>query len=130
MARTAVTITALTAEAQNAFTLAAAGVAIDATNHHSVTVPAGVDARELVLFFVHTTSSSKAATVKAGVNPPSVRTGTGDLTVTMGDGSTTAVLALVPLDGSRFMQSDGTINIDIASGMTGRIACFQIPRTL
>ncbi len=129
MARTAVTITTLTAEAANAFVLASAGVAIDATNSHVITPPAGCDPRELVLFVSNTTSSSKAATVKAGVNPPATHKSAGDLTVTLADGSTTATNAFVPLTGSRFMQADGTINVDIAAGMTGRIACLRIPRT-
>lgn len=127
MARTAVTITELTAEAANSFTLAGAGVAIDATNHHVIT-PGTADPRELLLLVINTTNAQKAVTVKAGVNPPAVRKGAGDVTVTLAAGDSTATHALVPLTGSRLMQADGTINVDIASGMSGRIACFRIPR--
>ena len=129
MARTAVTITSLTSEASNLLVLASAGVAIDPTNGHSITPPAGCDPRELVLFISHTTGSTKTVTVKAGTNPPATHKGAGDLTLSLADGSTTAVNTLVPLTGSRFLQSDGTINVDAAASTTGRIACFRIPRT-
>lgn len=129
MARTAVTITELTAEAVTAPTLAALGVAIDATNSHVVTPTGAIDPRELFLFVVNTTASSKTATLKAGDNPPAARQGGGDLVATMTDGSTTPTLAIIPLSSSRFMQSDGTFEIDIAASMTGRIGCFRLART-
>lgn len=127
MARTAVPVTSLTAEAANDFVLTTAGVAIDPANHHVID-PGTADPRELLLMIVNTTASTKAATVKAGINPPAVRKGAGDITVSLTDGSTTKTHSLVPLTGSRLVQSDGTINVDIASGMSGRIACFRVPR--
>lgn len=129
MARTAITTTSLTAETVNAVVLASMGVAIDATNSHSITLAAGVDPRDCFVFIYHTTGSSKTATIKAGANPPAVRQGGGDLVATMTDGSTTPTLAIIPLSSSRFCQTDGTYNIDIAASMTGRIACFKMPRT-
>lgn len=128
MARTAVTVTSLTAEAANAFVLSSVGVAIDATNSHVID-PGTADPRELLLLVVNTTNATKVATVKAGVNPPAVRKGAGDISVSLTDGSTTNTHALVPLTGSRLVQADGTINVDIAAGMTGRIACFRVPRS-
>ena len=105
-------------------------MAIDATNSHVITPPSGAMPEELLLFLVHTTGSSKAVTVKAGDAPAAAQRGLGDLTITMGDGSSTAVLSLTPLSSSRFIQDDGTINVDIASATTGRIACFYVPRTV
>lgn len=129
MARTAITITELTPEATNAVVLGTAGVAIDATNDHSITPTGDIDVRELLLFVVHTTALEKDYTVVAGSNPPAVRAGLGDVVVPMADGSTTQTLSLFPLTGSRFQQSDGTIHVDIETGMTGRIACFRAPRS-
>lgn len=128
MPRTAVPITALTSETQNAYVVASAGVAIDPTNSHVINVPADCDPRELVLVVTNTTASTKVATVKAGINPPAPRNGAGDLAVSLTDGSTTPQNAMVPLTGSRFVQSDGTINVDIAASMAGRITCLRIPR--
>lgn len=48
--------------------------------------------------------------------------GQGDLTVVVGGGSTKKMVG--PLDGMRFRQSNGYINID--SGITGTISAFEI----
>lgn len=130
MARTAITITNLTAETANAYVVASGGVAIDATNSHVINVPSDCDPRELVLLVTNTYAGSKTATVKAGVAPPAIRKGAGDLVLTLGDGSSTPVNQFVPLTGSRFVQADGTINVDIAASMTGRIAVLRIPRNV
>lgn len=130
MARTALTVTTLTPEAVSAFVLASGGTAIDATNNHVITPAADCDPRELVLFITHTTASEKTVTVKAGDNPPAVRNGAGDLVATMAAGNSTATHAFVPLTSSRFLQEDGTINVDVAASTTGRIAVLRIPRTV
>lgn len=129
MARTAITVTSLSPEAVNALVLASMGVAIDATNSHVVTLAAGVDPRDCFVFIYHTTGSTKVATLKAGDNPPAVRAGGGDLAASMTDGSTTPTLAIIPLSASRFSQSDGTYEVDIAASMTGRIAVIRMPRS-
>lgn len=129
MARTAVTVTEWTTEASNAVVLASAGVALDPTNGHVITPPADCDPRDLLVFVVHTTATEKDVTVKAGANPPAVRSGAGDLVVALGDGSTASVNTFIPLGGgSRFMQADGTIYVDVEASATGRIACFRVPR--
>lgn len=130
MPRTAVPITTLTAEATNAYVVASAGVAIDPANSHVITPPADCDPRELVLVVTNTTNSTKTATVKAGINPPSPRRGAGDLVLSLTDGSVTAQNTFVPLTGSRFTQQDGTISVDVAAAMTGRIAVLRIPRNV
>jgi hypothetical protein len=130
MARTALSITTLTSESADAFVLASAGTAIDATNNHSITPPADCDPRELVLFITHTTASEKTVTVKAGDNPPAVRAGLGDVTATLAAGNSTATHAIIPLTGSRFLQDDGTISVDVAASTTGRIAVLRVPRNV
>lgn len=124
MARTAVTPTALTKDTQNAVVLASTGVAIDATNSHSITPPDGYSIDDLELWVYNTTASTKTATVKAGTNPPATHTSGGDLVASFTDGSTTPTMARIPLSGARFSQSDGTVNVDIAASMTGRIAAY------
>lgn len=124
MARTNVPITTLTT---NAATADPAGTAIDATNSHVINT-AGVPTSRLAIRVLNTTASTKVATVKAGDNPPAGSSGQGDLAVSLTDGSTTATVKWVTLEAARFMQNDGTINIDIGSGMTGFISVFEIPR--
>lgn len=124
MARTAVTPTALTKDTQNAVVLASAGVAIDATNSHSITPPDGYSIDDLELWVYNTTATTKTATVKAGDNPPARSTDEGDLVASFTDGSTTPTIARIPLSGDRFSQSDGTVNVDIQASMTGRIAAY------
>lgn len=129
MARTALTPTKLTPEAQNAVVLASVGAAIDATDSHVVTPPAGVAPEELIVWVTHTTASEKTITIKKGDNPPAVGSSAGDLVLTFAAGNTTAVNGMAPLS-SRFLQSDGTIEIDVAASTTGRIAVFYLPRSV
>lgn len=124
MARATVAVTDLV---RNSSVASPAGTAIDATNHHALTV-GSTAARSIILRITNTTASTKIATVKAGDNPPADAAGQGDLAVSLTDGSTTPTVKYVVLEGARFLQSDGTINIDIASGMTGFVAAYRIPR--
>ncbi len=124
MARTAVPITTHT---KNAATADVAGTAIDATNSHVVTL-GSVPLHELVVRITNTTASTKAATIKAGDNPPADAAGQGDLSVSLTDGSTTPTTKFATLESARFAQNDGTLLIDIASGMTGFIAVLRVPR--
>lgn len=128
MARTAVTVTTMTPNTVAAFVAGTTGTSIDATNSHVITPPAGCPIEELLLVVTNTTASTKAATVLAGDTPPALEQGLGDLSISLTDGSTTPQSAFVSLGSGRFAQSDGTINVDIAASMTGKIACFRIPR--
>lgn len=125
MARTAIPVTTLTA---NAATADVAGTAIDATNSHNVAL-GSVACEEIIIRVKNTTASTKVATIKAGANPPADAAGQGDIAVSLTDGSTTATVAFVgPLTSARFIRADGSINIDIGAGMTGAITVFAIPR--
>jgi hypothetical protein len=128
MARTAVTVTTLTRGTESALVPGTTGTAIDATNHHVITPPAGCPVEELMLVVTNTTNATKAATVKAGDNPPANAAGAGDKAVSLTDGSTVPTNAILFLNSDRFVQDDGTVLVDIASGMTGRIACYRVPR--
>lgn len=128
MARTAVPVTVLT---PNAATADVAGTAIDATNSHNVALgAAGRIPEEVIIRITNTTASTKIATVKAGANPPADAAGQGDIAVSLTAGNSTPQVAFVgPLTSARFIQADGSVNIDIAASMTGSIAVFAVPRT-
>jgi hypothetical protein len=128
MARTAITVTTLTPNTPAALP---AGTNIDATNNHSITLARPATPGKLILVVKNTTASTKTVTVKAGANPPATSSGAGDMTaLSLTDGSTTPQYGIIgPFAASRYLQADGTINVDVASGMTGTIAAIYIPRT-
>lgn len=123
MPRTALTVTTLTANAGVADVLASAGVAIDATNSHVLTTTKPLDS--YIIRVNNTTAGTKVATIKKGGNPPADASGVGDLAISCTNGQ---VKFIGPLESARFIQADGTLNIDIEAGMTGFIQVFQIPR--
>lgn len=124
MARTVIHSTTLTA---NAATANPAGTTIDQPN--GMYIAAGNATEELFLRVSHTAASTKTATVNAGDSPPGNIGGALTITST-GDGSTTPVVSLVgPFTSARFLQSDGTVEIDFASSSTGTVEVIRIPRT-
>jgi hypothetical protein len=119
MARTAVTVTTLTA---NDDTANPAGDAVDPTNGHIIS---GVPLEELVLEINSTFAGAKTFTVKAGANPPAEMAGQGDITVSLN-----AVVGRVgPFTSARFAQADGSLWLDVAAAATGTVKAFHIPRT-
>lgn len=101
-----------------------AGTSVDVTNDHVIN-----NARpELtVLRVTNTAGTDKVVTVKAGGGDPAWRRGQGDLDVTVT--ASTGVQWIGPLSSSRFLQSDGSLHVDIATGHTGTITAFKLPRT-
>jgi hypothetical protein len=82
---------------------------------------------ELTLLRVaNTNGSNRVVTIKAGTNPPALAAGQGDLAVTVA--ATTGVQWIGPFESGRFIQSDGTINIDFAASFAGTITAFKVPR--
>jgi len=129
MARTVIPLTTLTANTAVADP-SNGGTAIDATNNHYINL-GNVPLEEVVIRVKNTTASTKTVTIKAGANPPADAAGQGDSgTLSLTDGSTTPTYGWFgPLTSARFVQADGTVNIDVAASMTGYIAAFRIPRT-
>lgn len=129
MARTAVPYTPFVADSH---VTDPAGTTIDATNSHYIPAtygsnPAHPASPELTLLRVTNTSGAgKVVTVKASNNPPALASGLGDLTVTVA--ATTGVEWIGPVESGRFIQNDGTMNVDIAAGHTGTITAFYFPR--
>lgn len=118
MARTAITVDALTESSASAPT----STTIDATNSHVIAATAKVG--KTVLRINNTTASTKTITVLAGDNPPAHAAGQGDLTISLTQNQTKVVC----LDTSRFLQDDGTVNLDVAASMTGTIEAYQLPQ--
>lgn len=121
MARTAVTVTTLTA---NTYVADPAGTNADPTNDHVIdcsTFPL----EELVLEIKQTDATGRAATIKAGDNPPADAAGQGDLSKTMAQNE---VWLVGPLTSARFLQNDGTLLIDLAASFAGTIKAYRIPR--
>lgn len=124
MARTALTPVTITA---NSSTTYPAGDNLDATNDHVFTPTAPL--HEYLIRVTNTTASTKTIQIKAGDNPPADAAGQGDLTVSLTAGDSTPTTKIVgPLTSARFIQSDGTVNIDVDASMTGTISVLHIPR--
>lgn len=135
MARTSITPVLCGA---NNIDLNDAGTAIDATNGMVFTVtttgvPAAANIDRVLIYVSNSTASTKTVTIKAGANTtgapntPAFRAGLGDLT-TGNLTASTGTAFIGPLDVSRFIQSDGTVQINFASGMTGTIWVFLLAR--
>lgn len=100
--------------------------AIDATNNH--TLDLGNNPAHKVLIQVwHTTASEKDVTIVAGDNPPADAAGQGSLVQACAAGDSTPTFYAVTVESARFIQDDGTISIDIESGMTGFIRAIALP---
>lgn len=120
MARTDVPVVTLsrTGAATNA------GTTADPTNDHVVTVDFPLE--ELVLRFTNTNGSDRVATIVAGDTPPALASGQGNLDITVP--ATTGDMTVAGLESARFMQSDGTIQIDLATSYAGAVRAFRVPR--
>jgi multidrug efflux pump subunit AcrA (membrane-fusion protein) len=101
------------------------GTAIATGNTHVIT-PAG-PLEEMEIRVANTTGTTKTVTVKAGVKPAADAMGQGDF-VSAAIAATTGIVLLPPLSSSRFLQANGTVRIDVETGMTGFILPIQIPR--
>lgn len=120
MARTAVPYSDLVA---NSHLTDPAGTALDATNDHIINA---AEPERTVLRITNTHGSDHVVTIKAGANPPALAAGQGDLTQNVV--ATSGVEWLGPFESGRFLQADGTLLIDIATGHTGTITAFRVPK--
>lgn len=122
MARTAVTYTNQPA---NGAIAQPAGTALDATNHHVI---ANADAERTLLRVTNTAGANGTITVKAGSYPPALASGLGDLAVTVA--ATSGVQFIGPFESGRFLQNDGSLNVDVSSGMAGTITALRLPKAV
>lgn len=121
MARTAVPYSPLVA---NSSLTDPAGTALDATNDHVINA---AEPERTVLRVTNTNGSDRIISVKAGDSPPALAAGQGDLAVTVP--ATTGVVWLGPFESGRFLQSNGTMEIDVVASHTGTITALKIPRS-
>lgn len=102
--------------------------AVDVTNGMNIAlpetaIPRGPMGWDLVIVFAATFAGSKNIIVRKGVNPPAFRADLGDLKVAANN--QTAYVG--PLDPSRYVQADGSINVDFDSGTTGTVLALALP---
>lgn len=120
MARDAVTVTTL---ASGVASTTPAGTAINTTN--GAIIAAAGDTARLLIRITNTNGTNRVATVKAGVNPPAIRQGIGDLAITVP--ATTGDVSVV-VESARFMQADGSLWIDFAASMAGICSAVRLPK--
>jgi hypothetical protein len=119
MARTAATLVEV---ANNTSTLDGGGTTYDVANGMYIpAVPAG---RDLLVRLTNTDDDTGlTVTFLAGDYPPALAAGHGNLAVTVAFGTTRWVC----LESGRFLQSDGTIHVDVTVN-TGKITPLVLPK--
>jgi hypothetical protein len=100
---------------------------IDATLVTNGVTIANVKPERLLIRVTNTEGSTNTVTVKAGDNPPALAAGQGDLVVTVA--ATTGVQFIGPLESNKYLQDDGSLSIDLETGMTGSIDALYWPRS-
>lgn len=121
MARTAVTLESLSRTGATSPT----GTVADPTNDHVVDL-AGCPLEEVVFRFTNTNGSNRVATIVAGDDPPARSAGQGNLDITVP--ATTGDMTVSGLESARFIQSDGTIQIDLAASFAGQVYAYRVLR--
>lgn len=125
MARTAIVPRAL---AKNSNLIGTTGTTtIDSTLVTNGVTIANAKPERLLLRVTNTEASTNTVTVKAGDNPPALRAGQGDLVVTLA--ASTGVQFIGPLESDKYLQDDGSLSIDLETGMTGAIDALYWPRS-
>lgn len=121
MARTSVSYSSLV---PNGNLADPSGTATNAGTGNGHTIAAS--SPELTLLRVVAGSTGGNVTVKAGSLPLAVASGQGDLVVAVANNGTQWI---GPFESGRFLQNDGTILVDIATGfVAGTITAFKVPR--
>lgn len=88
--------------------------------------PNGKAVPELTILRVVAGATGGDVTVKAGTQPLAIASGQGDLVVAVANSATQWI---GPFESGRFLQNDGTILVDIATGfVAGTITAFKVPR--
>lgn len=118
MAATALAVTDLAADSNIADV---AGVTPDAVNGNSVS---GVELEQVMLRVKNADSASHTCTVKAGVYPPALSAGQGDLAVVVVNGTTRWI---GPFTSARFAQADGSLLVDWSASTSVTVTAFVLP---
>ena len=119
MARTVATLVEV---ALNSSTLDGGGTTYDVSN--GMYIPAVPANRDLLVRLTNTDDDTGlTVTFLAGDYPPALASGQGNLAVTVAFGTTRWVV----LESGRFLQSDGTISVDVTVN-TGKITPLVLPK--
>jgi hypothetical protein len=120
MPRDAVTVTNLSS---GVAATTPAGTTINTTNGAVITAAGGTE--RLLIRITNTNGTNRVATINAGDNPPAVRASMGALAITVP--ATTGDVSVV-VESARFLQADGTIEVDFAASMAGIISAIRLPK--
>lgn len=102
----------------------AIGIAIDSTLvTNGATIAPGVSPEHVVLRVTNTSVADKTVTVRAGNR---FQSASGDLVTTVVAGI--GIQEIGPFASARFLQQDGSMSIDFATGLTGWITAKKFPR--
>lgn len=112
---------AVTALVPNDSTTAPSQTASGATNTVST---AGYPLEEIILKAVVTTAETDV-TIVAGDNPPALSAGQGNLVEALAVGTH----YMGPFTSARFLQSDGTLSVNVETAANVTLAAFHLPRT-
>jgi hypothetical protein len=121
MARTAVAYSSLVG---NSSLADPAGTTADPTNGHTI---AASEPERTLLRIKNTDTGAHNVTIKAGTYPPALASVQGDLIVSCPASST---IWLGPFESGRFIQKDGSLNVDLAAGTAGTVTAFLVPRSV
>lgn len=134
MARTNLPLTALVA---NSAILNQAGTAVDQVNGMNIQIPTtGIPAtgniERLVLYVQNTGAGAQTVIVRKGVGGGATpgaafESGKGDLT-TGNLTATTGTAFVGPFEVARFLQADGSVNIDFSANLAGTVWAIMVPR--
>lgn len=124
MPRTAVAPRALVAN--GGLNGATGATTIDATLVTNGVVINSAEPERTLIRVTNTEASTNTVTIRAGDNPPALAAGQGDLVVTVA--ASTGVQYIGPVESGRFLQNDGTLEVDFETGMTGAIDVLLLPR--
>lgn len=117
MARDAVTVTEMS---RDTAVEEETGVTISATNGAAVAVG---HTQDLILSIRNTTAAEKDLTIKAGYG---LQSALGDLVIPLAAETS----YLIAVEGSRFVQEDGSLYLDFEASMTGTVCAYRTPRGL
>lgn len=120
MARTDIPVTELAA---GTITAQPAGTTADPTNDHVITVDFPLE--ELLLHITQTDATARVVTIVAGDSPPALSAGQGNIEQSIAQNG---VYVVGGLESARFLQSDGTLHIDLAASFAGTIRAYRVPR--
>lgn len=124
MARTAVTYRNLVANGN--LNGATGTTTVDSTLVTNGVVVNGAVPELTLIRVAQTSGAAKNIIVRAGDYPPALASGQGDLTVQVA--ATSGVQYLGPFESGRFLQGNGSLEVDFESGFTGSIEFLRIPR--